>query len=260
MYQAVEADAFFVMRDGVYLPTEVQRSPWNPSAQNGVGIGGLLMHLVEQAPSEGPMLNARMIIDIQSATAFAPTQGAFTVLRTGKRLQMVEATLAHEGNVTARGRLLRIRVAESPEYSPRDFAYDGPNGLRERPRPLRVPLMQDAMETRLAEGLVERSGRNAIWQRLRWNLIAGTTTSPMVHAAMMSDYGHGISNPIDRNCWNAPNVDISMHMVRAPEGEWLALFAETFLGGTGAGLTNMTLADSKGVFGHAHQSLYLAPI
>lgn len=260
MYQAVEADAFFVLSNGLYHPTEVQRSPWNPSAQNGVGIGGLLMHLVEQIPGDGPMLNARMTIDIQSATAFAPTEGSVCVVRSGKRLQIVEATLAHEGNVTARGRLLRIRAADTPSYSPGDFPHAGPEGLPERPRPLRVPLMQDAMETRLARGLVERSGRNAIWQRLRWNLVAGSATSPMVHAAMMSDYGHGISNPIDRSRWNSPNVDISMHMARAPEGEWLALYAETILGGTGAGLTNMTLADANGVFGYAHQSLYVAPI
>jgi hypothetical protein len=250
---------FFELRDGLYAPTEVQRSPWDPRAQNGVGIGGLLMHLAEQAPTPVPMQAVHMVFDILGQTPFKPVEGHWTITRAGKRMQMVETTLVSDGRVTARGRVLRVRLAEGPVLHPEPLPSPAPEGLAEIPISKRLPAFSAAMETRLGPPELQGQGFGCIWSRMRMDLVDGTPTSPLVHAAMLSDFGGGISNPVDRKRWISPNLYISTHLSRAPVGPWLMLQSSTVLAGEGTGLVNMLLGDRDGAFGRAHQTLFIAP-
>ena len=84
--------------------------------------------------------------------------------------------------------------------------------------------------------------------------------STTVHAAMISDFGNGLARAVAAGEWSFANVDISLHLVRRPVGEWLLVDADVMLQGLGVGLTNMTLSDRTGAFGRAHQTLLIAPM
>ena len=165
-----------------------------------------------------------------------------------------------DGKIAARGRLLRIRKAETPVLEGDPQSFPSREGLGLRPPNLRIPALAEAVEMRLDKTALRDQGHGRIWSRLKWDVVEGQETAPIVHAAMLADSGSGVSNPSDRAKWISPNLDISLHFTREPVGEWLVLEARTTLGGEGSGLVNMALGDEHGAFARAHQSLFIGPL
>jgi hypothetical protein len=92
------------------------------------------------------------------------------------------------------------------------------------------------------------------------DLMPGVSVADVVQAAMLSDFGNGLSVPIERGAYTFANVDIALHMTRRPVGGWMVVEADTNIDGAGVGLANMVLADARGVFGRAHQTLFINPV
>src|SRR3546814_5271344 len=65
------------------------------------------------------------------------------------------------------------------------------------------------------------------------------------------------SSYVDWREWSFANVDISLHLTRMPEGEWIRIAAETDGAGNGIAIVHARLADERGEIGHAHQTLFL---
>lgn len=56
---------FFYEAEGEgFAPSSLVPGPWNPAHQGGVPLAGLVSHLVEDIPTTGPMIIARLVIDI----------------------------------------------------------------------------------------------------------------------------------------------------------------------------------------------------
>jgi hypothetical protein len=253
-----ERPAFFTQDGETYLPQEASRSPWNPTATNGVAVAGLLMLASEQARSPGPMIPAHVVIDILRPVPFGPTLPHTVVTRDGKKMQMVETHLMEGDTPVARARVLRVRETESPHIEA-PMTYPSPEEAPRRPflePPVRIAKL---VETRLVAGEIDETGPATVWTRLRADVVAGLPISPVVHATMISDFGNGLSRPADPRKWTFANVDISLHMVRRPVGDWLLVDADAMLQGCSVGLTNMILADRAGPFGRAHQTVFIAP-
>ena len=53
------------------------------------------------------------------------------------------------------------------------------------------------------------------------------------------------------------NPDLTVHISRYPEGEWVALAAQSHYQGTGRGVAEGDMFDRKGWLGRSSQSLYL---
>jgi hypothetical protein len=53
------------------------------------------------------------------------------------------------------------------------------------------------------------------------------------------------------------NTDLTIHLLREPAGEWVALQARTDLGPDGAGQATSVLYDERGRIGTAAQSLFV---
>ena len=54
------------------------------------------------------------------------------------------------------------------------------------------------------------------------------------------------------------NVDLSVHLHRMPEGEWVCLDAVTLPEGNGVGIADTRLFDERGAIGRAAQTLLIA--
>ena len=253
-----ERPAFFVRDGAVYLPQEPARSPWNAAATNGVAVAGLLMLASEQLPAPEPMIPAHVVIDILRPVPFGPTLPHTAVTRDGKKMQMVETHLMDGDTPVARARVLRVRETDSPHIEA-PMTFPSPEDAPRRPflePPVRIAKL---IETRLVAGETNETGPATAWTRLRADVVAGLPISPVVHAAMISDFGNGLCRPVDPRQWTFANVDIALHMVRRPVGEWLLVDADAMLQGCSVGLTNMILADRAGPFGRAHQTVFIAP-
>lgn len=51
-----------------------------------------------------------------------------------------------------------------------------------------------------------------------------------------ADFGNGISRALDFKKWVSMNPDLTVHVTRYPQGEWVALAAESAYGHQGRGL------------------------
>ena len=60
--------------------------------------------------------------------------------------------------------------------------------------------------------------------------------------------------------WMFPNVDLTVHLFRQPEGHWVGLDTTVAFGPTGLGLTSSVLHDRRGQVGRAEQSLTVRPM
>lgn len=239
---------------GAYAPTALATGPWDRRLQSGVVLNALIAHLIEQAPSPVPMVTSRLLLDMMKPTLMAPVETRVSVLREGKRLQLLDVELIQDGATTARASALRIRAGESPATdAPRHLlpSIDLPslNGGRS-------PL-QHINETRLESGGLEVPGPGVVWARMTGEILPGVPISPFVQLAMAADFGSGTSSFVNWREWSFANVDISLHLTRMPQGEWVRIAAETGSAGNGIAIVHSTLADEQGELGHAHQTLFL---
>lgn len=249
---------FYERTGDLYQPTHLARSPWEKGKQNGVGLGGLAVMLIEQVPTPVPMTTARLTIDILGAVPRGPTEGRTRVVREGKRLQLVESELLVDGRVGARASALRARIADTPVYS-EEGAYPPPETV-EPCQFMDRRAFGGVMETHMIRGTLGTTGPKALWVRFGHEHVAGTPLSPLVRVASIADFGGGLGTMLDRRAWTSANLDITVHLVREPEGEWLLCDASTASDGLGFARSDMVIADRRGPFARAHQILFVAPV
>jgi hypothetical protein len=251
---------FFIQEGEIWTPKGPSRSPWDRNALSGMAVAGLLAHLAEQAPAPVPMLPAHLTIDILRPVPYAPLRTRTVVAREGRRMQLVESHLLADDEPVARARVLRIREAPSPSVDA-PLPYPAPEDAGRQPYFPPDHGMLRILETRLVPGVtVGPTKGGVIWARYEAELAPGLPITGVVMAAMLSDFGNGLSRLVDRREWSFANLDISVHLVRRPVGEWMLVAADGLLQGLGVGLSNMMLADRQGEVGRAHQSLFIAPL
>src|ERR1700727_1462965 len=97
-------------RDGAtFVPSISTEGPWDPGAQFGGSPAALLATLVEQTPTLVPMLIARFTLDLLRPVPLAPLHADVRIVRQGKRIQVVAASLLADGVEVARASALRMR-------------------------------------------------------------------------------------------------------------------------------------------------------
>jgi hypothetical protein len=70
-----------------------------------------------------------------------------------------------------------------------------------------------------------------------------------------ADAGNGVSATLDYRAYVFINTELTVHLLRPPEGEWVCLDAVTHLGAPGLGLAESRLSDTRGRIGRAAQTL-----
>ena len=238
----------------VALPSSV--GPWDPRMQNGVCIAGLMAQVLTEQPSAEAMDIARLHIDILRPTPVGPLRIDCTPVRNGKRMQLLELTLTVDGAPMVRAFGLRLRMAESPAIAVPPPATQ-PEAYPSRPTEGRGGMAELLDIRTVTGGGWDDPGPGSAWIRFNGEVIAGQPVTPFVTAAMVCDFGSGLSTALPRPAYSFANVDISMNLARAPRDSWILIEAETHTHGQGRALANSVLSDRHGEFARAHQSLFI---
>jgi len=112
------------------------------------------------------------------------------------------------------------------------------------------------MSIRAARGRIGAPGPAAIWFRIDRPLVEGSAISQAMRAVVAADFCN-TSVMLDFRHWTFLNADLTVNFARAPVGDWILLDAESWIGPDGAGLAMARLADQRGYFGRAIQSLVI---
>ena len=264
MSEAAPTAIYMPLGDGRYMPTQLSRGPWSAQHQHGGAPAGLIVREMEQVETFQPMRLARVTYDLLGPVPIEEVEVTTEVLRPGKRVQWVGATMSCAGKPIVRAVGFFIRVEDQATPVQDMLNHSGPSPDQSR----NAMTMIDELETMFAGHGVDirissdkkqwiDPGAGSAWFRLKVPLVEGEEPSPQQRACSAADFGNGISAPLSWFDWLFVNGDLTVNLSRVPEGEWINLESVTRLSGDGTGLTETRLADASGVIGSATQSLFV---
>jgi hypothetical protein len=253
-------DAFWIPeRNGTFRATLHTQGPWSPHFQHGGPPAALLVRQMERCSPREDMMLARISIDILRPIPIGTLSAHAQIMRPGRSVELLEATLTHEERPVMHATAWRVGLpnarppAEEPETAPALPAQEN--------RPALVPEEMSgfiaATEWRYVSGGY-MEGHATAWARLRYPLIAGEEPSPMQRLIAITDSANGVSSRLDIHEWQFVPPELTIHSLRPAVGEWLCLDAITHLQAEGIGLTTANLFDQHGLVGRSAQSLFIA--
>lgn len=248
----------------MFTATAQTLGPWAADTQHGGAPAALLMRQIERVTSPTPMAVTRFTMEILGPVPVGELRVSTTVVRPGRRIQLVAAELSHRGNVVATASAWRIATGVDSGVPPGVPAMDvGP------PDPTRFddgPVAADgasfatsAVQMHVVAGSFTEPGPGAAWFRLVHPVVPGEEPSPSQRAAAVADFGNGLAAVARFADFFFINTDLTVSLGRVPAGEWVLLESATVTGATGHGISTSRLGDMDGQFGHATQSLMIAP-
>ena len=252
------AEPIFTSEDGRYVPGELARGPWSPDAQHGGAPAALIAREVERV--EGPPFVARVTFEFVREVPLAPLEVSTEVVRPGRRVQLVAASLRAEDREVCRALALRIRRTDEPlsEALGDEPPPEGPDGGRELDVEGRFRrTFIEAFDQRFTVGAYDAPGPATVWMRLRGSLVDDEAPSPLVRACATADFGNGVSSALDWDTHLFVNPDLTVYLDRPVQGEWVCLDATTRIDPHGTGNAESALFDRTGRIGRSVQSLYV---
>lgn len=249
-----------------FLATALTIGPWDAGLQHAGPPAALLAREAVRAGGIDGGQTVRLAYDIFAPVPVGPVRVRTSVVRPGRRVELVEAVLTGDDDRP----LMRLNA-----WRMRIRADDGAGGGTPQPHPAPAGPEESrredaaffteeiayhrALDWRFAAGSFNAPGPATAWTRPLCQLVDGEPMTPLEHLLVMTDAASGISAALDWNTATFANVDLSVALHRPPRGEWLGMDATTVLGGTGAAQCSAVLFDAEGAIGRSTQSLFVEP-
>lgn len=256
------SSAYVALENGNYASTGFTRGPWHPQHQHAGPPIALVARGIERAAAALDLTHvARLTANLLRPIPIAELAVAVQTEYAGRNVAHFSARLIAEGKDVARFTAVVQREGrlEIPSGLPGHPLPQAPRPVADS-REAKFPFASkvigypDLMENRVAEGTFFH-GPSAVWFRMRHPLVASEAPSPIQRVAVAADSGNGISAVLDFHKYIFVNSDLTINLLRQPEGEWICIDAHTLLGSSGGGLAEARIFDSLGLVGRSTQSL-----
>ena len=246
-------ESLYRFEDGLYHPGPLTVGPWSPDAQHGGPVAALLAGAVE----EGSDLQVvRLTLELLRPAPLTPLTVTSEVVRPGRNVQLVEASLLAGDTEVARVRALRIRRSAVDVPVDRSGApAPPPEDVEQQPSRVVRTAFAEAMELRFVRGSWDEKGPVTMWTRLAVPVVEGRPTSPLQRTAAAADFGNGVSRVLDFETHTFINPDLTVALARVPEGEWLLFDSVSRMSPDGFGQAESQIFDAVGPVGRSVQSL-----
>jgi hypothetical protein len=246
----MQREPFLAAEGGRYLPNRSSRGPWNPESLHGRVVIALLAHEIERAYGATEFQPARLTVDLYRLPGFEPIEVTTRAVRSGKRIRVIDAELRSGGVDMARATcqlLRRTRNAEGRVWCPAPWQVPAPEEL---PPPAAHAAFGGMWESRAIEGGFGTVGTKKTWMREVRTLVAGTALTPLVRAALASDFANPFANSGDQGLGYI-NSDVTLYLHRLPAGEWIGLEVVDHQATSGVAIGACRLHDREGPIGTA---------
>jgi acyl-CoA thioesterase len=257
-----ERTGYFERTGGhTFRATDVVSGAWDLRDQHIAPALGLLAHAVEADCATrrgGELVIGRLSYDILGTIPVEEVHLEVDVLRPGRTIELVQATLRHAGRAAVLLRAWLMRPGDT-------------TGLHGTPLP-RIPGPEDmpawdpstvwpggfiaSVEVRRVQ--VE-PGRGAFWVRTPVPLIGGEEVSTLARAVGLLDIANGMTVRAQPSEVAFPNLDLTAHFFAQPRGDWVGFDTSVCFGAGGVGLTTSVIHDLDGPVGTSNQTLTIRP-
>jgi hypothetical protein len=261
-----ELEAFYLPLDGPdgarFHATASTTGPWFADAQHVGPPSALLTRALERLPDGPGVQLVRITVEVLGPVPVGEVQVAAAVERPGRSVEMVAAEMSAGGRTVLRARGWRLAAGDTAAVT---IGVADP-----LPPPMQgtlqtgwaegwLPGFVDAVEWRWVAGGPPGTGPGTAWLRQRVPLVAGEKPTPVQRLMVAADCGNGVGAPLDLREWLFVNTELTVHLHRAPVGEWIGVGASTVVGPTGAGTVSALLYDEHGHAGRSAQALIVRP-
>lgn len=262
-YQLIQRE---VAQDGTslayYQSTIHAQGAWNPHEQHMAPATGIVSHELEQFMPRSDLRIGRISLDIYGLISFGEFSIETKVIRAGRTIELIEATMQAQGKTCIVARAWRMMIQNTTAIQ----------GLEDQkvvqPEQLAV---WTGMKEMWAGGFIQstearcdleqrRVGKGLIWVSTKLEMVDGISSSDFSRIMGMVDMANGVVPRQSSVEWAFPNLDLQIHMHRLPQGKWLGLETIQQYGSDGIGLTSSVLHDVYGPFGRSEQILTLRPL
>ncbi len=248
--------------EGLWHPAPETKGPF--PGQHAGAVAGLLAGCMERWAAEHWAVEGDGGLAVQFALTLLrpvpiePLAVEIEAIQTGRRVAVLRANLSCKGKLAAFAEMTLIRGQEIPALGPlpaepRDPAAAPPFDL--------WPYAESPWYADVCELRQDAEPPHCIWMRARRPVIADP--GPMARSAALADWISGLTrpdSPLAPKVAGFPNVDLTVHLARAPRGAWIGAEGQPLWHGGGHGLTATLLRDAEGVIGRAAQSVVLLPL
>jgi Thioesterase-like superfamily len=252
--------ALFIRNGSAFEPTELTRGPWDPDAQHGGPPAALIAGELQRQSDGRPF--ARIALHLIKPVPLVPLTVEVSVDRDGRRARRVRADLKAGDETVCFAYALQLQgdpARPVPEVALEGSMAKPPEESTVGPRfTPHTMFAGDGVEVRFAAGRFRELGPAEAWFRLQVPVVDGEPITPLQRAMAAADFGNGISAAISWDEFTFVNPELTVFLLREPEGEWVGNDAVTAIDSGGIGLADATLHDTHGPFGRALQSLYVA--
>ncbi|GAA0593730.1 thioesterase family protein [Streptomyces crystallinus] len=245
-----------------YKPTAHAGGAWQTDEQHFSPLAGLVVHAIDGHLAQRPerLTLARISYDILGRLALDECEITVEVVRPGRTIELLEATVVIAGRPVVRARAWLLASQDTSSVA------DSPDERLPAPDQLAPWAMGEEWNGGYVSSIEvrrtppSRKGRAAAWLSSRVDLVAGEPSSALASYISLVDTANGIAVQQDPTAWMFPNLDLTIHLHRQPRGPWTGLDTTATFGPTGQGLTSSVLHDIDGPVGHAEQILTVRPL
>lgn len=245
------------IRTSYFESTIHAQGAWQDDELHMATVSGLVAAELEAFQPREDFMISRISFDILGKLHAGEIKVVTEMVRPGRTIELVQSTVYAQGRAVVVGRTWKIITSDTSRVA---TIHDEP-----------LPPVDDAepwdgMSERWPGGFIKglstrilpdhAPGHGRIWLSSTTAMIEGEPTSPLVRLMGLIDTANGVAplaHPIDDGAFFA-NVDLTIHLLREPVGEWLGLATSANIGLIGGGITSAVLHDSRGVLGRSQQA------
>ncbi len=249
---------FETLGGGRYRATAHTTGPWDPRYQHGGPPSALLGRALEAEQPRDDVMVARVTVEILGPIPVGDLSVTSAVVRPGRNVELVEATLTAGDRAVARASAWRVKRTHGLDRAPVATATV-PEPSPDRPTEGWQEGYLQAIEWRWTRGHFTTPGPATAWSRMRHPLVDDEVPSPLTRVLVVADSGNGLSSELELTAWHFINPELTVHLHREPHGEWVCVDAVTAISDGGVGLATTTLSDTGGPVGRGAQSLLVQP-
>src|SRR5690625_3097389 len=245
------------VRTSFFVSTQHAQGAWQEDELHMAPVSGLVAAELEAYHPRKDFLTSRISFDILGKLHAGEVKVVTETVRPGRTIELIQSTVYAQGRAVLVGRTWKIISSDTSRVA----SICDPV----------LPPVEDAepwqgMSDRWPGGFIRSiqarkfpdhaPGHGRVWITTDIDVIEGEPTSPFAKLIGLTDTANGLAplaEPSTENVFFA-NVDLTIHFLREPVGEWLGLAIAANIGKTGGGITSAVLYDTDGLLGRSEQA------
>lgn len=236
-----------------FSPSDHVISTWGPGMQNAAPVSALLVRAIERCSPRDDTRLSRVVVDLLGPVPVTDQLWVRAeVERPGTKIELLNAQMLALGpdgqpRPVAKAAAWRFQKGDAAELFSTPTAPLRPvgEGRSRLPDDDTNQTYIQSLDWRWLNDILNDSPGEC-WARPLVDLVKGESMTPMERLFAVADIANGMGSGLSLGDWTFLNTDLTVHIHRVPEGEWIGVQAENHYGPDGVGISRGALFDQHG--------------